>query len=473
MFLTIVSILNIGFLGEQHQLLPIEEQLKQKYSQYQLKTEKFNDDDSTLPKKLDDTFIADNKNILLISGKKGCTLVERKDIQELIQRKKVFVIWISHQHPDELIMQEKWFNRVALPNYIIDAYPILQATFKDRLLPLLAVPNMIKEGDLQPALEKWNKEFPSEVIAIAAEDTRAPVGIFLGGDAPKRDNTHLYWDEKEAFEQGKAFGVLARQEKKFLWVTNGPRTGKFYPESSNPKTPIIRQFRGSEWVSYGDLVKEHTEAELLAGQEKQFKESTAHAIKSPLDPVSASFIKGLESSGLIAGKDFRFIDFKMGKSAFNAILALIKTKKAEAFYSAESISNASIGYFIYNTYTFRVGNMNTEHEKGLASFTELGVVSEFNPKTLQRGAIDPTKKRLRMIEGSQDAASIADSAKEFMVGADAKHAKEGAAIGNTIVSAVAPAMVNQFTAAASINKPATATVPVITATAVVSVPPQF
>lgn len=411
MMLTIVTILNVGYLGERHQVLPIQEQIAQTFNQFQVKTFQHEDSDPNIVKKLETELSKENKNILLLSGKNGCIFIQRKDIQNLIESKNFFVIWVGHQHPDGLIENEKWFNRIALPLYIIDSYPILKKTFGDRLIALDTIPNNTKASDLESSLADWNKNHPTEPITISKEDQRLPVGIFLGGDALKRDDVHLYWNVEEAESMGRIFGILALKEKKFLWITNGARTGKFYPNSPNPKDPIIRQFKGSHWIPLSELLKEIPENVLLAGQKvNQYKETSVHSLKSPLDPVSAAFIEGLENSGLKPNSDFRFFDFKTGKSAFNAILAILKNnEKAEAYYSAESIAYASIGYLIANTYAFRVASMNMEHIKGLAHFQSLGLVAEFDPNSFQKQAINPVLKKALMIRGSIDAVRIANS----------------------------------------------------------------
>jgi len=431
MILTIVTILNVGFVGEQQQLHPIQEQLAKKYSQFQIKSTKYEDNDPTLLKKLEADFVnagkeskenQEDKRILLISGQKGCDFVQRKEIQALIESKKVFVMWVGHQPPPQLVANQPWLNKVALPAYIIKSYPRLIEVFGDRLVSMEAVPNNLKESDLQSALQKWNKDYSEEAIMIKPNDTRVPMGIFLGGDAPTPDGIQLYWSEKEAFEAGKTLGKMALQENKFLWMTNGPRTGKFYPTSSNPKKPIIRQFRiegtgaDSKWVTVEALLKNTTEEALLKAQdESTHQQIIAHAMNAPLDPVSDAFIKGVESNGLKKNIDFRFVDFKFGKSAMHAILALLKQHpNAEVYYSAESISNAALGYLFKNTYAFRVGNMNVEHENALSSFLASGIVSEFVLDTLKKSLMNSTKKQALLTQGSPDVVRIVESTVLFM-----------------------------------------------------------
>jgi len=343
MKLTIVTILNVGHLGDQQQVLAIRDKLSQKFSQFQIAAVECDDNDPNILKKLEINPATEDKQVLLICSKNGCDLVQRKEIQHLIRNRKFHVIWVGYQAHAELFENEQWFDRVALPTHIIKTYPKLAQVFGTKLVAMDVVPHSLKESDLLPALQRWNAQYRDETIAIPPMADRSPVGVFLGGDVPNPDETHLYWDPKEAFEAGKAFGTLALKEKKFLWITNNPRTGKFYPDSPNSKKPIIRQFKNSRWLTlddvlknaleehlsklsetdrlkfqtdlaYQQLIKEQVLAILIKTQtEPAHQQKIAHATLAPLDPVSAAFIQGVESSGLRDKRDFVFYRFQVRK----------------------------------------------------------------------------------------------------------------------------------------------------------------
>jgi len=59
--------------------------------------------------------------------------------------------------------------------------------------------------------------------------------------------------------------------------------------------------------------------------------------------------------------------------------------------------------------------MNEEHRNGLTYFCSLGLVAIFDISTLQKGVIELQKKKLLLAQGNQDAATIADSAKAYIL----------------------------------------------------------
>jgi hypothetical protein len=140
---------------------------------------------------------------------------------------------------------------------------------------------------------------------------------------------------------------------------------KSYAQSPDPKNPVLTRFNEKgEWIAFDDLSTE----ERSKAPSDDFR---AHAPNAPLDPISAAYIAGIKASGLSDDK-FRFIDFRFGNSAYNAVVAalLSKQENSTAFYSGESISYAEIAYFIFNTYAFEVGNMCNRDKKFLNRISE-------------------------------------------------------------------------------------------------------
>lgn len=403
---TIDLFLNDGFLGDNQQVLAIKTQLVEKYDS-NINLLEYKDNDPTTPESLSKRVSKSNKHVFVISGSHGLQFIQSATIKKIIEEKQPLVIWVGHQDPG-LEATNKLLNIVALPQYITADKPQLQSYFKENLVNMQAVPNTLKLDDLLLAKNTWNKDYPSESIPSA---DKGYIGVFLGGDAPKPDGSYLYWTEKEAYKQGYAFGLMAQKENKVLLITNGPRTGKFYPESPDNKKPVIRQYTEERWLSFEELSKtEHKDLN---------QNATPHTVtattKSPLDPVSASFLKGVQTSG-INSNQYQFFDFKLGvsgkppKSVYKAMIAALYENKEDsvAIYSGESISYVEIATFIPTTYAFQIGSMNDGHQKALQHFKKLGLIRELNfEQSLNSQPIDTSTKQQALKSGStQDADNI-------------------------------------------------------------------
>jgi hypothetical protein len=351
---TVDLFLNDGFLGDNQQVRAIQTQLIQKYEDVQFAT--YQDNDAKTVAELSDSFTStpDQKHIFILSGSHGFEFIQKNpNVQAIIKEKKPIVIWFGHQNPGAGVQSIKeYLNIVALPQYMIDAQPDLQSSLSSfaTLIGMQSVPNTLTPQALSTAKEDWNLAYPAEMI----KPDQNYIGIFLGGDAPMPDGTHLYWDEKEAHEQGRTFGLIAQTQFKHLLITNGPRTGKFDPQSPDPKKPDVRA--------------QHTQS-------------------SPLDSVSTAFLAGLKASNIPATQ-YQFFDFKFDpkpgqppKSAYKAIIATLQSAPHSiAIYSGESISYAEIAHFIPFTYAFETSSMNDGHRAALNHFKHLNVVRTLDLK---------------------------------------------------------------------------------------------
>ncbi|MFC7207192.1 hypothetical protein ACFQOZ_10940 [Comamonas endophytica] len=170
------------------------------------------------------------------------------------------------------------------------------------------------------------------------------------------------------------------------------------------KNPTPRQFKGESWLDFSEL----TEAQ----KTNPAPDALPHTAHAPLDPVSKNFLQGIKDSYL-PEYQYRLIDFKFGKSAYQAMVgALYQAKdKSEAFYSADSVSYAELGFTIPATYAFRIGSTNIDHQQTLKRFIEeLHIVGEAKVTAdgIYRSVIDPIKKEHTLVHGpDQDAQKIA------------------------------------------------------------------
>jgi hypothetical protein len=431
--LTLHLLLNDGFIGDNHQVEAIKAQI---ISEKQLDganviVRTYQDDEPQTAEKLTQALKATGQHVIISSGSHGYDFLSKISSEPTLvtppEKQKPMFVWVGHQDPG-LVTHAALFDIVGLPVHVIDDKPILTQTFSERLTPLEAVPNTLKLEDLLIALERWNKSYPE--LTIPSSET-GYIGVFLGGDAPKPDKTHLYWSEEDAYHLGKAFAEMAKQENKVLLATTGPRTGKFYPDSPDAKAPITRYFKDSQWTALADLTEEEKT------KKPDIKtDPLAHTAKAPIDPVSAAFLRGITDAGLDKTQ-CHFMDFKFGKSAYQAIIRALYSSpdKSIACYSGESISYAEIGYFIPQTFAFRVDSMNTGHQAALKRFKTFGLIGELNfdqPLAEQYLDMSPNShKQMAINTGSTaDAKRLAESIVKRIVENTARFAPkpEGQAI---------------------------------------------
>ena len=407
--LTIHTMLNANFIGDTQNLRAITTKLTAHFAAEQPIIIEYQDCESNAVALLAEN-LDENQHVLLISGTHGLDFLnvalKNPKIQSLIKAKKLIISWSGHQAPKDLKTVESNLSVVSLVEESIDKSLI--DIFGVRLVSTKMVPNILNAKTLTTALVEWHKKNPSAEDYIP-DSTNGYIGIFLGGDAPDEDGNHKCYTAKEAFEQGKTFGLETIKTGKILLITNGPRMGKIYPESQDPKRPVLTRFNAQgEWIAFNDLTETERNTEPMA----DFK---AHAVNAPLDPVSAAFIAGIQSSRLTSDR-YRFIDFRFGKSAYQAIISALFSKMdiSIAYYSGESISYAEIGYFIPNTYAFEVSSMNNRHRSILSRFSQnlylVGKVDLSRGEVTIINEIDHAKKLQTLELGTeQDAQKVADT----------------------------------------------------------------
>lgn len=236
----------------------------------------------------------------------------------------------------------------------------------------------------------------------------------------------MHEDLETIRQRGLKFGELAKQSKKKLYIVNGPRTGKFYPESPDSVDPVLRQYNREigKWILFDELIPAQKQitvnklATLSETEKKAVSETLAHTHGAPLDPETEAFLQGVKENGLDTSQ-YQVFDFKMTpgkpvKSAYRPLIAaLYQSKDASvACYSGESISYAEIGYLIPGTYAFTTATMNPGHQAALRRFSQdLHMVGALDlHKPIGEQSIDLKKKQESIQRGSQqDAARIASA----------------------------------------------------------------
>jgi len=207
---------------------------------------------------------------------------------------RIFVSWSAHQLEEGNLADVAAFDQVAIARGAVSHEA--RARLAGKLIETTGVPHNLLAKDLDDDFEALKSK-------IAVTD-RKKILVVLSGDAPDSTGTqHLYTSE-EALKFASYIITKAQAEDCFVYVTNGPRTGKFLIDGIAVDTAAHR-----------------SEAE----------------INIPTDPVSSAFIEALTADGF---RDFQFFDFRYGQqSYYKALLRICDS----IYLPGESISMVSEG----------------------------------------------------------------------------------------------------------------------------------
>lgn len=200
-------------------------------------------------------------------------------------------IWSGHQLTDQVMQNLEILDIVVLPSYALAEEQLNQIIKTDaKLIKTLGVPHNITEEN---CIEDYNN-----LIDKIPASPNGYVITCLAGDAPDAQNNIHFYTKEEAYKLGVQLAKIAKSKSMVLLVTNGPRTGKYDPE---------------------------TQAEL-----------SVHEKDSSLDKVSESFLKGVKSERI----EPIFNNFVYGeKSVFNGYLgAALKNENSLVVIGGESSS---------------------------------------------------------------------------------------------------------------------------------------
>jgi hypothetical protein len=250
---------------------------------------------------------------------------------EINVKVKITAIWLSHQPCSFMEKAFKYVDYFALPKALLEV-SVFQALGLDynifegskKLLPLELIPHDKTLDGIKVANERWPEKFSQEKNIIC----------LLGGDAPLPGGQEFqFFTKKEAEGLASKIVKKAIDEGRFIYVTNGPRTGLFDDST---------------------------------GQKREVHKEDSH-----IDAVTASFIDQLQRDGLIESKNFQFFDFKfLAAGGVSSALAPLYyhaiTTDSYLYLPGESISSISevitLGLGgVMEIYT--TGSMNLNHHQ--------------------------------------------------------------------------------------------------------------
>lgn len=265
------------------------------------------------------TFNDADKVIVISAGMDG--LDAALDLKSSFED-RIYVSWSGHQFPEG--RDALPIDRVNLPRGVAP-YALKSS---DRLTETTGVPHNLTKADLEVSRREWSNRIP-------ATDKKKLV-LILGGDAPLSDGkTQKFYTTKEAEELADYIATLAKTDDYYVYVTNGPRTGKFNNATMNEDKTVHR----------GDA-----------------------DLSEPTDPVSVAFVNRLRSMNF---KDFYFADFRYGTpsiSAYKPFLGLLGSSDL-LILPGESVSMFSETVdLIHNRIGYITGSMNDGHHENMERF---------------------------------------------------------------------------------------------------------
>ncbi|MCH2038478.1 MAG: mitochondrial fission ELM1 family protein [Rickettsiales bacterium] len=233
--------------------------------------------------------------------------------------------WQGHQVIKGLEKNASKFTTVALPEHVLNDDIRKKLKHKTELVTTVGVSHNVTKD----AIIDLDKNIKDDLLP----QTRYHA-VFLGGDAPTGKGKIKYFTPLEAVAFARRVADIAKEDGASVIVTNGPRTGKYDPRSS-------------------DIIGKHD--------------------GNAVDKVSEAFIDGLKGAGVKTV----FYDFVYnGESKFKPIVSHIsKDPQSKAFVTGESTSMLSeVGdNIIYkNLYVLPISSMNEAHEKHVDSLYRNG-----------------------------------------------------------------------------------------------------
>lgn len=293
--------------------------------------------------------------IILTAGKLGVDLEPFITDIKSNAKAPIHALWSAHQYFDGLENALEAFDTVILPEHLnFDKLPqaIQDAKEKGELTLVTGVPHHI--NDAVVAEEKLNLD--DEIIIPEA---KSYTGVVLGGDAENPDGSWLKFNEENVRQFAARLATLPQEDGNLLLITNGPRTGKACTpnRSATYRDPLV----------------------VIDGQEPLDPEALAS-----LDKVSKAFIEALHEQGV---HNYRFWDFRAGKSAYMPILATISENLDNVLYlGGESTSMLSESMAVLapqQLVALCFTNMNEEHHRFVDDQCKLGSMQKLS--ILQNG----------------------------------------------------------------------------------------
>jgi hypothetical protein len=296
------------------------------------------------------------QHVVLGVGISGLKYLNTILVDGSILKHKPYTIWSGHQKFEELQKLIGKVNAIALPTHVINQAVRQQFRFSNtKIISMVGVPHNVTLEDLSKELLRWQRDKTLQPIPNGKEY----IGVILGGDAPDLDGKQRFFTPKEATILAKFVSDLAKKNQAVILVTNGPRTGKFEPETA--------------------------------------EECKVHTENAELDKTTAAFEARLFETILKEeGVTYALFNFVFGQpSAYKPILAKLGNTGL-AFVTGDSISFVTEMYDVLpknNIRLIKIGSMNDTHIAYMHSVLErtnsLGYAIDIKKASMEKVVVSP------------------------------------------------------------------------------------
>lgn len=293
----ILLLINKKNVGESNQIRGVANKLKTSHIAKDINA-KIVEIDST---KLEDAFTLlqkqtnPSKNLVIASGNAGI------DTLRLMKSKfpTIFSVYLSHQMYDNIgnllitAHNPNGANLISLPRYAVtDQFRSALISSKTKLIETIGVSHNLNISNIE-------KEYEKNVLSIPGTTSDEYALVILGGDSQNTDNSWMYFTKKDSLKLAK-FIDKSTNKKTYIFVLNGPRTGKH----------------------------DHSTG---------LEDLNAHRNES-LDPITQTFADYFKNR-----ERFHLFNFKYGQpSLYRALLGkMLHSAESEVFVPAESTSMVS------------------------------------------------------------------------------------------------------------------------------------
>ena len=235
------------------------------------------------------------KNIVIAAGKDGVSAL--REIKS--KSPGVFSVYLSHQiydNTESALITEHSFNGanlIVLPKHVVTKqFDALVMSSQTKLITTVGVAHNLRKSDIESAYEK-------QVLAMPGTTADKYALVIMGGDAQNTDGSWNYFTQNDATKLAKIVQKSIDKDT-YLFVLNGPRTGKHNPDTG-------------------------------------MEDKDAHRAEK-LDPVTQSFMDHFK------GKErFQVFDFQYGKTGmYRPLLGkMLHAANSQIFVPGESTSMIS------------------------------------------------------------------------------------------------------------------------------------
>jgi hypothetical protein len=292
---------NPDFVGDNNQLIGVQLAIQANLKDQQCEFQHIKEADF-------DIHLLVNGDFVFVSGSHGLLLAEAIKQHNPSHQ----VLWSGHQYFSELSSMQHLPDIVALPETALSESQKTELMEKTKLIITAGVAHCVNDKTVEKDHAIFKEQLPPH------SQFHKQVGIVLAGDAPEPDGQMKYFTENDARKQASHIATYLithgyNQADTAIMITNGPRTGKYVPDTGIVRSPDPHR----------------------SGQ---------------IDPVSRAFIETLReltTHSQIFFYDFQFDELKKGPSAYKPMIKQVADSQSGLwFVPSESTSMVTESSFL-------------------------------------------------------------------------------------------------------------------------------